>query len=277
VLGEVKGAKAAPALLDVLRRGGDKALHKAALVSLQRYEAGEIGSEVIGQLSALDAEARTAAFSLLASRPAWSLLLLRAIDSGKIEKRAVPQDVVNKIKLQTQPDITGLWVKHWGQSKAPTTAEMQKQIDHLAKAVREGSGTPYEGQKLFNAACASCHRLFAQGGQIGPDLTTFKRDDIENMLLNIVNPSAEIREGYENFAVETKDGRMLSGFLADKDNRVVVLRGNDGENLTLAQDQIAEMKPAGVSLMPEGLLDGLSEQQVRDLFAYLRSTQPLVR
>ena len=75
----------------------------------------------------------------------------------------------------------------------------------------------------------------------------------------------------------TKDGRELSGFLADKDNQVVVLRGIDGANSVLAHNQISEMRAGGLSLMPEGLLDGLADQQVRDLFAYLRSTQPLVR
>ena len=97
------------------------------------------------------------------------------------------------------------------------------------------------------------------------------------MLLNVVNPNAEIREGYENYLVATKDGRTLSGFLADKDDRVIVIRGLDGQNTALPRDQIAEMKSAGMSLMPEGLLDGWNEQQVRDLFAYLRSTQPLVK
>jgi putative heme-binding domain-containing protein len=96
------------------------------------------------------------------------------------------------------------------------------------------------------------------------------------MLLNIVNPSAEIREGYETYLVTTKDGRTLSGFLADKDNRVVVLRGLDGVNQVLPQDEIKEMKSTGVSLMPQGLLAALSDQQLRDLFAYLQSSQPLV-
>jgi putative heme-binding domain-containing protein len=76
--------------------------------------------------------------------------------------------------------------------------------------------------------------------------------------------------------VNTKDGRTLSGFLADKDNQVVVLRGLDGVNQVLPQNQIAAMKSTGVSLMPEGLLDSLDDQRVRDLFAYLCSSQPLV-
>ena len=57
----------------------------------------------------------------------------------------------------------------------------------------------------------------------------------------------------------------------------MVLRGIDGENVVLPQEQIQEMKAAGISLMPEGMLGGFDDQQVRDLFAYLRSTQPLVR
>ena len=96
------------------------------------------------------------------------------------------------------------------------------------------------------------------------------------MLLAIVNPSAEIREGFENFSVETKDGRSLSGFVAEQDNQIIVLRGLDNQNVTLARGELAELKAAGMSLMPEGLLDGFNDQQTRDLFAYLRSTQPLV-
>jgi putative heme-binding domain-containing protein len=117
--------------------------------------------------------------------------------------------------------------------------------------------------------------LFGQGGQIGPDLTSYKRDDVANMLVNIVNPSAEVREGFETYQVQTDDGRIVTGFLVDRDNQVIVLRGADGQTVSLAQDEVEEMAPLRKSLMPEGLLVKLNEQGVRDLFAYLRSTQPL--
>jgi putative heme-binding domain-containing protein len=152
---------------------------------------------------------------------------------------------------------------------------MQQQVQRLAGVIRAGKGDPYSGQKLFNAACASCHTLFARGGKVGPDLTSYQRGDLDTMLLHIVNPSAEIREGYENMVFETKDERWLNGFLIERDVNVVVIRGPDGQNITLQQKDIVEMRAAGLSLMPESLLDNLSEQQVRDLFAYLRSTQPL--
>jgi putative heme-binding domain-containing protein len=153
---------------------------------------------------------------------------------------------------------------------------MRSQIQHHADSIRHGSGDPYEGRNLYRGMCGLCHQLFAEGGRIGPDLTPYKRDDLEALLLNVINPNAEIREGYENHVVTTKDGRTLTGFLADKDNQVIVLRGVDGASIVVAQSEIQEMKAAGVSLMPEGLLGGFNDEQVRDLFAYLRSTQPLV-
>jgi putative heme-binding domain-containing protein len=95
------------------------------------------------------------------------------------------------------------------------------------------------------------------------------------MMLHIVNPSAEIREGFENHLVQTTDGRTLNGFLVERDNKIVVLRGADGQTTVISRDQIDDMKVIPQSLMPEGLLNGLADQQVRDLFAYLRSGQPL--
>ncbi len=128
---------------------------------------------------------------------------------------------------------------------------------------------------IYTESCAKCHILFEEGGRIGPNLTTFKRDDSANILMNIVNPSAEIREGFESYLVLTDEGRTASGFLFDQDNRVVVLRGVDGQNISIPRDQIEEMIPQKKSLMPEGLLKPLTPEQVRNLFAYLRSSQPL--
>ena len=71
------------------------------------------------------------------------------------------------------------------------------------------------------------------------------------------------------------DGRVLNGFLADKDSQVVILRGVDGQNIILKQADIEEMKVVPQSVMPEGALKTLTDQQLRDLFAYLRSSQPV--
>ncbi|HVV71410.1 MAG TPA: c-type cytochrome, partial [Verrucomicrobiae bacterium] len=276
VLGELKQPRALPVLIKLIGLAGAEPLQPAVFAALQQFDAPEIAREVLSQLNSLTNQAQAAALGLLASRPAWSLALLNAIDAGQVKPATVSQDALQRMKIYPDARIGELIHKFWGKERVETTAEMKRQIAQYEDVVRNGSGDPYEGRKLFSMSCGLCHRLFGQGGQIGPDLTPYKRDDLDTILLNVVNPSAEIREGYENYVVTTKDGRTLSGFLADKDNRVVVLRGVDGINTVLPQDQIAEMKSTGVSLMPVGLLSALKEQQVRDLFAYLRSSQPLV-
>jgi putative heme-binding domain-containing protein len=94
-------------------------------------------------------------------------------------------------------------------------------------------------------------------------------------MLNVINPSAEIREGFEAYTVLTADGRVLSGFLFDQDNDLVVLRGVDGQNVSIPRSEIDEMQRSPKSLMPEGILTPLSDQDVRDLFAFLQTGQPL--
>jgi putative heme-binding domain-containing protein len=253
----------------------DPQLRKSALSALPGYDDARIVTTVVKDYNAYAPEVRAAALALVSSRAAWALAFAEAVDAGRIRASEVPLDAVRQWQRHKSDKLAALIPKLWPNAGRPTSEAMQQQIRRLAGVIRSGEGDPYGGQKLFNATCASCHTLFARGGKVGPDLTTYQRGDLDTMLLHVVNPSAEIREGYENILIETKDERSLTGFLVERDARVVVLRGPDGQNVTLEQSNITEMKAAGMSLMPEGLLDGLSEQQVRDLFAYLRSTQPL--
>lgn len=277
VFGEVHQPACVPVLLKLLGTTSDNELQKAAIIALQSYAEPRIGESILAIWSRLSDTTRTAALNALVSRQPWAEELARAIERGTIAHGDIPQDVRLKLANYRSETMARMVEKYWAKQRKPTTSEMQGLIDRCARVIRTGAGNPYEGQKLFNIMCASCHQLFGQGGQIGPDLTTYQRDDLEIMLLSIINPNAEIREGYENFVITTKDERTLSGFLADRDERTIVLRGIDGANISIQKDQIREMQSAGISLMPEALMDALDEQQIRDLFAYLRSTQPLVR
>jgi putative heme-binding domain-containing protein len=183
---------------------------------------------------------------------------------------------VQKLLLHGKPEITQLCKKHFGETAGGASPEVvRQQLEKLTAIMNTASGNPYQGKKLFLESCGKCHKLFDDGGNIGPNLTTYKRDDLRGMLLNVVSPSAEIREGFENYLVRTADGRTLNGFIADQDPQVVVLKGADGQSISLARDDIEDMKAVKISIMPEGQLKALSDQQIRDLFAYLRSTQPL--
>jgi len=275
ILGEVRETRCVPVLLQLVSQGGDEGLRQAALGALLPFDDPGIATGILKLYPRLSADSRGVALGLLASRKTWTRQVLQAVDSAAIDKGSVPLHVVRKMTAHRDDVIVALIRKHWGNVQGATTAQMQKQIEHWQGAIREGSGSPYAGKKLFNATCAKCHALFGKGGNIGPDLTIYKRDDPGTMLLNIVNPSAEIREGYETHLILTQDGRVLTGFLVDGDNRLVVLRSAEGTDISVPRANIEEMRVIPQSIMPEGLLGGMSDQQVRDLFAYLRSTQPL--
>jgi putative heme-binding domain-containing protein len=275
ILGEARQPQATDVLARVAVDSSDDGLKMAALGALQGYDSPQLGGIVLAAYPGYTDDVRSVAQTLLASRKAWALALVAAVEAGKIDRSSLPLDVVRKLTVHREPGLAERVAKLWGHVDGATTADMREQIARLQKTLKAGTGTPYAGKKLFSATCAKCHRLFTDGGQIGPDLTSFKRDDVTNMLTNIVNPSAEVREGFETYVAVTGDGRVVSGFLADRDNRMIVLRGIDGQNVALEQDDLEQFERQKRSLMPEGLLQKMTDQQIRDLFAYLRSTQPL--
>jgi putative heme-binding domain-containing protein len=275
VLAEIHPASAAPVLLGVVKTSKDADLQAASLGALLAYDDPQIGEAIVGLLGALSADVRPSALNLLASRKAWAKQLLGAIDAGQVEPKSVPADVVQRVLFQRDDQIAALVKKHFGDVKGATTAEMLALVETLKQKLAVGTGSPYNGRKLYLDNCGKCHVLFGEGGRIGPDLTSYKRDDLHTMLVNVVNPSAQIREGFENFVVVTSDGRAVTGFIADQDARVVVIRGADGQSVVIPRSEIDELAASPKSLMPEGALKNFNEQQVRDLFAYLRATQPL--
>jgi putative heme-binding domain-containing protein len=272
----VRDASAVPALLAVAAGPGSDDLRKASLSSLSSYDDETIGARVAALLPSLGGDVRAAGFALLASRAKWSVRLLDAVQAGRVKVKEVPDDVATRLRASEDKAVAELATRVLPVS-VPVAAEFQKRIDEITAVLKGGTGNPYAGETTFTDRCSKCHKLFFKGGNVGPDLTQYQRDNLGTMLLSIVNPSAEIREGYQYYLVATTDDRVLSGFFVDRDNQVTVLRSLEGENITLRASEIRAIKPTGQSLMPTGLLDGLSDTQLRDFFAYLRISQPITK
>jgi putative heme-binding domain-containing protein len=261
--------------LDILSSDAASAIKQAVLNSLQGYESDDVAAKTIAAYNAFSADSKLTAQSLLASRPQWTLQLLDQVAQQKIPKASIGHDTILKMLLHNDATIKGQVQQAFGEQVNATSEQLQARITSLVQIISEAAGNPYDGKPLFLQHCGKCHQLFTDGGNIGPDLTSFKRDDLQNMLLNIANPSISIRKGFENYAILTLDGRVLTGFIDDQDSRVVVLQGPDGQRTVVNRQSIDEMHAIARSIMPEGILKMLSPQQIRDLFAYLRSSQPL--
>jgi putative heme-binding domain-containing protein len=251
-------------------------LQVASLRSLSRYDDSHIPTKVLPAFSNMSDDARLAAATLFASREKWTVLLLEAIDSGRCEKTWVAFDALQRMSLFPNPRVSQLIHKLWPDFHAASPADLRSEIQRIAAVLPAGVGKPKAGKAIFAQQCSKCHTLFGQGGKVGPDLTSFNRNDIQAMLLSIVHPSAEIREGYAGYLALTTDGRALTGTLVEQDPQTVTIRGSDDSLISIPRVEIDEITVSQTSIMPEGLLKSYSDQELRDLFAYLRMTQPLI-
>jgi putative heme-binding domain-containing protein len=123
---------------------------------------------------------------------------------------------------------------------------------------------------LFQRDCANCHKLFDTGGQIGPDLTGSQRTSIDYVLENLVDPSALVGRDYQMSVFQTVDGRVINGIVLREDENVVLVQ-TQNDRVALAKSEIEARDRSNVSLMPEGQLARLSDDELRDLVAYLAS------
>ena len=164
---------------------------------------------------------------------------------GRVDRALVPESIARKILLLDDPNLAAAVRGLWGDLGGATTEQM-RQADRAARGDRSptGSGNPYNGQGALSArAAASATPSSTKAATSAPNLTSYQRGDLRSMLLAVVNPSAEVREGYETYLALMADGRIATGFLVDQDDRIVVLRGADGHNQLLPRDEIEEMKP----------------------------------
>ena len=136
------------------------------------------------------------------------------------------------------------------------------------------SGDPKRGQQVFTsekAKCSSCHKVGEQGKRIGPDLTTIGANrSASDLLESIVLPSASIVRDYGTFTVLTDEGKTVAGLLSSETVNHVVIQQSTGELVTIDRESIETMQQNSVSIMPNGLDEALSEQDLADVVSYLR-------
>ena len=162
----------------------------------------------------------------------------------------------------------------WGKLPASGSTEKKRRIAEIRGLLPEGDkGSAARGKPIFKEHCAVCHKLWSEGENIGPELTGADRGNLEFLMTSLVDPSAQIRKEYQSQTIALRDGRVLSGLVVDENDRVLTLVDSNRQKTLISRDTIEDSKPAEISLMPEGLLEKLTEPQIRDLFQYLQSAK----
>lgn len=260
-------------LLNLLNKHfGDKEVRRYVIEAYANCEHTMVAHKIIGQFQGLKPASQQAAVNTLTKRANWAKLLLQAIQDNRIDKSQITAWHARQIANLGDAELIAQLESAWGsikKSPAKQLAEMER-LKALLEKPQTQPASPKNGQALFSKSCANCHVLFGQGGKIGPDLTGGNRRDLGYLLENLIDPDSSVAESYRSSIVSLVDGRTLTGVITQRTAKVIQLQ--TAEKLVVVDvDDVERVKQTQKSLMPEGLLEGLSDQQIRDLIAYLQS------
>jgi putative heme-binding domain-containing protein len=248
----------------------DVAVQRRALAVLSRVGGPGVAEAILQAYPALPGALKARAREVLFGRTEGAKAFLALVDSGKLPPVDVPLEQVRLLALLGDPGIDAAVRKHWGSVKPGTPEEKLAEVRRFNNDLRAGSGDTAHGQALFTKHCGACHKLFGEGGSVGPDLTNTSRSDTAWLLAGLVDPSAVVRPQYVQYAVHTVEGVVRTGVIAEQDGASLTLIDGTGERTRIPRDRIESLRELPTSLMPEKLLDPLTPQERRDLFRFLQ-------
>jgi len=248
-------------------------LRSPAIRALAGFNDPQTPEALLGAYASFETAQKHDALNTLVSRPAFAQPLLNAVEIGRVPKADLTADVLRQLRSMKDTAIQQTLTRLFGtyrESSADKKAEMEK-YRNIYRAGGSQPGDGPRGRVVYNKICAQCHTLFDVGGKVGPDITGANRTDLNYLLETIVDPNAVIPNEYRTMEIETKDGRSLTGVVKVMGDKSVLLQ-TANELLTLPRDEIASQRQTELSMMPEGLLAPLTDQEVRDLIYYLTRT-----
>ena len=261
----------APQLLTML---SDAELRPDAIRALGNYDLAEIPGKFISLFPELTSAERQDAIQTLTLRPSFALALLAAIEQKQIPREEVSALVIRELQALDHAEVTKRLASVWGAIR-PASADKKAKAEQLKSQLSASllqTADQVRGRAIYAKTCANCHKLFGEGGKIGPELTGSQRHNLDYVLENVLDPSAIVPRDYRATVFRMADGRVVQGMVLQENPRTVSVQ-TPSEVVHLAIEEIEARKESNLSMMPEGLLDRMLPGEIQDLVAYLASPQ----
>jgi putative heme-binding domain-containing protein len=258
-------AAALPVVMSLL---DEPAIRRDAIRALASFDAPQVAPTLIKRYATLSAAEKAEVVLTLSTRRSNASALVAALKNKAIPKTDVTASDARQLYRVLGPSF----VEFWGpitQLASDKQAEIAKYKAMLTDAEIAKADTS-QGRAIYERTCMACHKLYGAGGIIGPELTGSNRADLDYILSQIINPSEVMQDSYQLVIVTTRDGRTLSGTVVAEDNQQLTLR-LVGQDSIVTKSEILSREKSPVSMMPEGLLKTLKDDEVRDLIGYLRT------
>ena len=214
---------------------------------------------------------RKATIETLATRRTYAQALIASLRSGQISKDEIPAHVARSLQLLLGPSFTSVFgeIRELDQDRNQLIAKYKQILTDEALA----AANPAAGRKIFEKTCASCHKLYGAGSDIGPDLTGSNRANLDYILLNSVDPSYDVPEGYRMVLIETVEGLVLNGVVAEENAQSVTLKTVQQPRVVVLKEDIVDRQISPKSIMPDGQLEALKKDELINLIRYLKTTE----
>ena len=253
-----------PDLLD------EESLRNAAIKSIASYSHNNLGRVLLEKYPGFNKTDKLESIQTLSSRSGYGRMLTDAIKNKSIPKSDIPAYAARQLRRV----VGNGFVEVWGpidQLTGNQKAMYEKYRDLLTSEALAKANVK-NGKQVFMQTCGPCHKMYGEGGTLGPDITGSNRQNLEYLLGNVLDPSGEIQDDYRMVVVTTRDGRTFSGNVAMENDRTLALSLVGQDTVSIAKSNIQSKDVTNVSMMPAGLWETLEDQQIIDLVGYLRTS-----
>lgn len=213
---------------------------------------------------------RRAVVETLATRKDLAEELLAAME----QELVLPGDIPAYTARLLTSMLGERFTKAYGDLREQTAdkAKLMEKYSAMLDLPEAGRADPAHGRAVYSKLCGVCHRMYGEGGILGPDLTGSNRANREYILLNIVDPNFDVPDGYKMVILKTKTNQVLAGTISEEDDLKVVLNTVSGREV-VAKVSIKERQTLPISMMPEGMLETMAPRDFFALIKYLQTEQ----
>jgi putative membrane-bound dehydrogenase-like protein len=236
----------------------------AATRTLETLPGDTFATYLVDNWKSLTPELKDPAVRVLMSRPSATSKLLDGIEAGAIQASDVSWP--RKVRLMEHSD--GALRK---KARDLFTRDDTEEVTAKYQSALIATGDPTRGREIFQKNCAICHQVRGKDGvNIGPDLGTVHNWSKEAILAAILAPNLAISSGYDTWSATLGNGETVEGIIASETGSAITLRNAAGTDRTISRQDIRTLKALSVSLMPEGLEQKITPEQMADLLAFLK-------
>ncbi|MFM2211024.1 MAG: hypothetical protein RL639_218 [Verrucomicrobiota bacterium] len=263
---------AAPVIHRIFAEKTTPSFRRALIQALAAVGDADSPAVLLGRFGVFSAEQLNDAVAALASNRAGGKALLAAVAAGKADKAVLSPLVVRQLKSLGDQELDAQLAAVVGVVNATKAdfAKTKARYEAMLKPEAVRKGDIAAGRQLFASSCGICHTFGYTGNQVGPGLAGSNIGKLDYFLENVLNPNGVIGKDYQLNVFKLRSGATMSGIVQFEDAQSFRLVMPGGAKFTVAKAEVEKREILPMSLMPEGLLDALTKEQVINLVAYLQ-------